>query len=83
MAFSEIVKDQAFTRSERRCECQLQHNGLNAPHHGGICPNTFTRHGGQWHAHHKVSILTGGPDTLSNCLALCIPCHELTKTYGR
>lgn len=83
MAFSEEVKDQAFARSGGRCECQLQHDGLHAPHHGGRCPNTFTRHGGQWEAHHRVSVSAGGADTLSNCLVLCISCHQLTRTYGR
>lgn len=79
MAFSEAVKDSAFARARGRCECHRQHNGLDAPHHGGRCPKTFTR-GGQWHAHH---ITAGGPDTLSNCEVLCIPCHQLTRTYGR
>jgi 5-methylcytosine-specific restriction endonuclease McrA len=82
MAFSESIKDQAYTRSDGRCECTRQHVGLNANHHGGRCPKTFTRYGGQWEAHHIVSVLAGGPDTLSNCQVLCIHCHELTRTYG-
>lgn len=79
MPFSEIVKDQAFARSGGRCECTRQHTGQNAPHHGGRCPNTFTRHGA-WEAHH---IAADGSDTLSNCEALCTTCHELTRSYGR
>lgn len=82
MAFSEAIRDQAFARSGGRCECHRQHNGLDAPHHGGRCPRTFTRYGGQWEAHHIVSVLAGGPDTLSNCEVLCIPCHQLVQTYG-
>jgi len=82
MAFSESVKDEAFKRSGGRCECNRQHTGINdAPHHGGRCSKTFTRHG-NWHAHHKVSLKAGGSDTLSNCEVLCIKCHELTKSYG-
>lgn len=81
MAFSETVKDQAFARSGGRCECQRQHQGLTAPHHGGRCPETFTRYG-QWEAHHKVAVSAGGSDTLSNCEALCVTCHQLTLTYG-
>jgi hypothetical protein len=80
MAFSESVKDQAFARSGGRCECHRQHLGLTAPHHGGRCPRTLTRYGGQWEAHH---ITAGGPDTLSNCEVLCLTCHQLTGTYGR
>ena len=83
MAFSEMVKDQAYARSGGRCECQRQHDGLIAPHHGGRCPKTFTRHGGQWEAHHKVAVISGGLDTSSNCEVLCISCHQLTQTYGR
>jgi len=82
LAFSETVKDQAFKRSGGRCECNRQHNGLSAPHHGGRCPKTFTRYGGQWEAHHIVSVNSGGSDTLSNCEVLCLDCHKLTITYG-
>jgi 5-methylcytosine-specific restriction endonuclease McrA len=82
MAFSEAVKDQAFARSGGRCECHRQHNAMNASHHGGRCPKTFTRHGGQWEAHHIVSVLSGGSDTLSNCEVLCLDCHNLVRTYG-
>ncbi len=79
MAFSDTVKDQAFNRSGGRCQCTRQHTGrTNAPHHGGRCSRTFTRHGG-WEAHH---ITAGGADTLSNCEALCTTCHQLTSTYG-
>lgn len=79
MAFSETVKDEAFKRSGGRCECTRQHPGrTDAPHHGGRCARTFTRQG-SWEAHH---ITAGGPDTLSNCEALCVTCHQLTSTYG-
>ncbi len=83
MAFSESIKDEAFERSGGRCECDKQHNDLQAPHHGGRCSVTFTRYGGKWEAHHIVSVSAGGPDTLSNCAVLCLDCHELTRTYGR
>ena len=76
--FSQSVKDQAFARSGGRCECHREHTGKDAPHHGGRCPKTFTKYG-TWHAHH---ISKDGPDTLSNCEALCIPCHQLTQSYG-
>lgn len=82
MAFSETVKAQAFTRSGGRCECQRQHQGLSASHHGGRCSTTLTRLGGRWEAHHKVAVIAGGSDTLSNCEVLCLTCHQLTLTYG-
>jgi 5-methylcytosine-specific restriction endonuclease McrA len=81
MAFSETVKDQAYRRSGGRCECNRQHAGATAPHHGGRCPNTFGRNG-SWHAHHRTAVAAGGSDDLSNCEVLCIPCHQLTLTYG-
>jgi len=53
MAFSETVKDQAFANSGGRCEYSRQHPGQTAaPHHWVRCPRTFTRHGGNWEAHH-------------------------------
>ena len=80
MAFSETTKDIAYKRADGRCECHRGHTGNNsAPHNGGRCSRTFTRHGGQWHAHH---INANGGDELSNCEVLCIACHELTGTYG-
>ena len=79
MAFSEAVKDEVYRRCGGRCECKRMHPGKDAPHHGGRCPNTFTRHGGKWNAHH---IVASGPDTASNCEALCLQCHYLTVTYG-
>jgi len=32
-----------------------------------------------WEAHH---VTAGGPDVVSNCEILCIPCHVKTRTYG-
>jgi len=81
MAFPDSVKDQAFARSGGRCECTRQHSSVwEAPHQERRCPRTFTRYGGNWEAHH---IAVGGPDTLSNCEALCLTCHSLTFSYGR
>lgn len=83
MAFTQKTKDEAFKRSGGRCECTRQHSGEgSAPHHGGRCPNIFTKDGGEWEAHHKTAVSSGGDDTLSNCEVLCIKCHQLTQTYG-
>jgi 5-methylcytosine-specific restriction endonuclease McrA len=82
MAFSEATKDEAYKRSGGRCECTRLHPGItSAPHHGGRCTTTFTRYG-NWEAHHKTAVSSGGSDNLSNCEVLCKKCHELTGTYG-
>ncbi len=82
MAFSEETKNEIFRKSGGRCECKRLHPGMSAPHHGGRCSTTFTRHGGQWEAHHIVAIKSGGNDAASNGEALCLQCHKLTETYG-
>ena len=74
MAFSDSVKDEAFKRSGGRCECTRAHPS----HSGRRCATTFTRHG-RWEAHHKTAVASGGTDSLSNCEALCIPCHDLIR----
>jgi hypothetical protein len=71
MAFSQEVKDAANRRAGGRCECTRQGCG-----HSGRCNKELRN----WHAHH---VTAGGPDTLSNCEALCVPCHENTQSYGR
>lgn len=82
MAFSADTHAKAFKRSGGQCECTRQHAGMvGAPHHGGRCPKRLT--GNQdWHAHHKTAVKSGGTDDLGNCEVLCIPCHQLTETYG-
>jgi hypothetical protein len=83
MTFSEPTKDEIFMNSGGRCQCTRQHSvSSNAPHHGGRCSTTFTRNGGNWHAHHITAVKSGGKDIASNGQALCIKCHELTDTYG-
>jgi hypothetical protein len=60
MAFSESVKDAAYKLSGGICECTRQHSGrTDAPHHGGRCTVTFSRHG-NWQAHHIISVSAGG-----------------------
>jgi len=69
MAFSDETKRLAFNRAGGRCENENCGRQLSWL--------------GNWHAHHKHAVAAGGPDTLSNCQILCIPCHENTRTYGR
>jgi 5-methylcytosine-specific restriction endonuclease McrA len=76
MAFSEETKQAAKERSKGQCECTR----LTCTVHSTVrCPAKLT---GKWHAHHKTAVSSGGTDALSNCEALCIPCHEQTQTYG-
>jgi len=75
MAFSEETKNQAWRRAGGKCECTLK----TCSHHTGRCNSSLSK----WHAHHKVAVASGGDDTLSNCGALCVRCHENTRTYGR
>jgi 5-methylcytosine-specific restriction endonuclease McrA len=74
MAFSEEVKAQAYRRAGGKCECRRATCG-----HAGRCNKDLSR---GWEAHHILSVAAGGTDGLSNCEALCIPCHENTKSYG-
>lgn len=76
MAFSESTKIQAKKRAGNQCEC-----GREVCGHTGRCNAIL--YPGTWHAHHRTALDAGGSDDLSNCEALCIPCHENTGTYGR
>lgn len=78
MAFSEETKQAAFKRAGGQCECRR----YSCDKHTTIrCTTKLVA--GRWHAHHKTAQSSGGSDALSNCEALCIPCHENTPTYGR
>ena len=58
-----------------QCECtRTTHK------HAGRCTVPL---GNKWEAHHITAESSGGGDGLSNCEALCEPCHEQTATYGR
>ena len=75
MAFSESVKDAAFRRSGGQCECRrTTHRRI------GRCGTNITRYGAEYH--HIVSQNAGGSDGLDNCEALCVTCHQQTKSYG-
>jgi hypothetical protein len=77
MAFSQETKQAAFIRAGGQCECRR----LTCTEHATIrC--TAKLAAGRWHAHDKTAVASGGNDALSNCEALCIPCHEQTPTYG-
>ena len=73
MAFPQETKDAAWRRAGGKCECTRQ-----CSHHTGRCNATLN----SWHAHHKAAVSSGGGDGLSNCEALCVPCHKNTGSYG-
>lgn len=77
MPFSEDVKLAAFRRSGGRCECARREH-----RHYGRCNALLTTLQG-WDAHHITAESVGGGNTLANCEALCIPCHQATDSYGR
>jgi 5-methylcytosine-specific restriction endonuclease McrA len=80
MAFSNETVQQAWKRSGGKCECtRIMHP------HQGRCNKELVwenrgREGGRgaWEAHHKVSVQSGGSDTLSNCEILCWDRHKRT-----
>ena len=77
MAFSEETKEAALKRAGGQCECRRSSCTV---HNTVRCQTKLTE--GRWHAHHKTAVSSGGDDSLSNCEALCIPCHKQTETYG-
>ncbi len=74
MAVSQETRSALYQRAGGRCECTMS-----------VCSN---HRAGQrcsrglyiLEAHHRTA---GGPDTLSNLIAMCATCHKNTRTYGR
>jgi hypothetical protein len=75
MASQELI-NQLWRRSGGHCECTSNCHTPQNP-----CGTPLLA--GQWHIHHVTSVAAGGADTTANTLALCIPCHEETRSYGR
>jgi len=76
MSISNSLRQELFKRAGGRCECRMRvckHHALGARCTRNLVP-------GYWDAHHKTA---GGPDTLSNLIAMCATCHKNTRTYGR
>ncbi len=76
MAFSTLTKGRAWLRAGMRCECERKGCG-----HPGRCSAILWP--GRWEAHHRTAVDAGGDDSLGNCEALCVHCHQRTGTYGR
>lgn len=77
MPFSDSVKNAALTRARFMCEC----NRMCLHHLGRRCGALLLP--GFWEAHHIVAESVGGSDTIANCEALCLSCHQNTRSYGR
>lgn len=76
MAISEETRKELFKRAAGRCECRM--SVCNHHRAGQRCPHGL--HSGSWEAHHRWA---GGPDSLSNLIAMCATCHKNTRTFGR
>ncbi len=73
MSISQSLKDQLIRRAGGQCECEM-----TVCDHKGRCTRNLSP--GYWDAHHRTA---GGPDTLSNLIAMCATCHKNTRTYGK
>ena len=73
MAISEETRKALYRRARGGCECSMP-----SCDHRGRCIHRLTA--GHWEAHHRRA---GGPDTLSNLIAMCATCHKKTRAYGR
>lgn len=77
MAFSEETKAQILRNAGNKCECTRQ----CSYHKGRRCNAALYTGTGNWNAHHKTAVASGG-DTASNGEAFCLSCHQNTETYG-
>jgi HNH endonuclease len=76
MPVSPEIRRALYQRAGGRCECRMRVCSHHAP--GTRCTHSLS--GSSWEAHHRTA---GGPDTLSNLIAMCATCHKNTRTYGR
>jgi 5-methylcytosine-specific restriction endonuclease McrA len=82
MSFSDSVIEQAWKRSEGRCECDRASHG-----HGLRCDHPIAYHARGmetdigWEAHHNLAVAEGGSDNLGNCQLLCQSCLKKTRNY--
>lgn len=76
MAVSEAIRKELYKRAGGQCECTMRVCDHHRP--GVRCSRGLSP--GHWDAHHKTA---GGPDILSNLVAMCATCHKNTRTYGR
>ena len=73
------VRHAVWVNCGGRCQCTRTNCRHPRVTGGTRCTRTFTEHG-DCQVHRKVA---GGAYVASNCEALCTPCHEQTRSYGR
>lgn len=85
MAFSDSVVAQAWNRAGGKCECCRVTHGHGIPCEKQLVWKNRGKDGerGAWEAHHKISVASGGTDTLPNCEIICVACHKGTGSYGK
>jgi hypothetical protein len=71
VAVTKDMRRRLWHRAMGRCECVLE----GCPHHEGRCNALLTR---GWRAHHRTP---GGPDALSNLVAMCETCYEYAHRF--
>jgi hypothetical protein len=84
MPFSDADRRAIYDRSSGRCECSRQHDGIEAPHHGGRCDVRFTFSSGSgltdwWEPVQMQSEASGGAFTQDNAEALCGACYKIAR----
>ncbi|MEW5951086.1 MAG: HNH endonuclease signature motif containing protein [Elusimicrobiota bacterium] len=81
MGFPESIIKEAWQRANGRCECRRkEHNHLYIRCNKELVWENRGRENGRgaWEAHHRISVESGGDNTLSNCEILCWDCHSKT-----
>jgi len=71
LEFTRVTKREAYARSEGRCEATGRPYGFRARHRCGA-PLGF----GVEYDHYPIRAADGGPNTLDNCVAVCVKCHR-------
>ena len=83
MPVSDATRRAMYDRAKGRCECTREHQGDDAPHHGGRCETKFTFASGSgltdwWDANFIRPEAEGGAEA-DNAEALCGACYQLVK----
>ena len=84
MSFQLSVVEAAWARSGGRCECRRRTHRGHPIHR---CINFLSKENwraqgtGAWEAAHRTPVETGGPEALSNCEVLCMPCYRMSGDY--
>jgi hypothetical protein len=78
MPLSDADRRALYDRIGGRCECEVQHDGVEAPHHGSRCPSLFTFASGSgttdwWEPVFKP----GEAESLETARAYCGACYKL------